>query len=71
MTGHADDPKGRELVAPEPLGSVGGPFDLIAELAAGRLDPQIGVSGSLWEPDEALTALMDRRVRGKAVLTAR
>jgi NADPH:quinone reductase len=43
---------------------------LVGELAAGRLDPQIGVTGSLWEPDEALNALMDRKVPGKAVLTA-
>jgi NADPH2:quinone reductase len=43
---------------------------LIAELAAGRLDPQIGLTGSLWEPDEALKALLDRRVAGKAVLSA-
>ncbi len=43
---------------------------LIDELAAGRLDPQIGLTGSLWEPDDALQALLDRRVPGKAVLTA-
>jgi NADPH2:quinone reductase len=43
---------------------------LVGELAAGRLDPQIGVTGSLWEPDEALQALMDRKVPGKAVLSA-
>lgn len=43
---------------------------LVGELAAGRLDPQIGVTGSLWEPDAALQALMDRKVPGKAVLTA-
>jgi len=43
---------------------------LVGELAAGRLDPQIGVTGSLWEPDDALQALIDRRVPGKAVLTA-
>jgi NADPH:quinone reductase-like Zn-dependent oxidoreductase len=43
---------------------------LVGELAAGRLDPQIGVTGSLWEPDEALNALMDRKVPGKAVLSA-
>ena len=43
---------------------------LVGELAAGRLDPQIGVTGSLWDPDEALNALIDRRVPGKAVLTA-
>ena len=42
---------------------------LVSELAAGRLDPQIGITGSLWEPDEALQALLDRRVAGKAVLT--
>jgi NADPH2:quinone reductase len=50
-----------------------GPRDLallVGELAAGRLDPQIGLRGNLWEPDEALQALLDRRVRGKAVLTA-
>lgn len=49
-----------------------GPRDLallVAELAARRLDPQIGLRGSLWEPDEALKSLLDRRVRGKAVLT--
>jgi NADPH:quinone reductase len=43
---------------------------LVEELAAGRLDPQIGVTGRLWEPDDALQALIDRRVPGKAVLTA-
>ncbi|HET8756314.1 MAG TPA: zinc-binding dehydrogenase [Solirubrobacteraceae bacterium] len=43
---------------------------LVGELAAGRLDPQIGVTGSLWEPDAALSALIDRKVPGKAVLTA-
>jgi NADPH2:quinone reductase len=42
---------------------------LVGELAAGRLDPQIGLTSSLWEPDEALTALLDRQVAGKAVLT--
>jgi NADPH:quinone reductase len=50
-----------------------GPRDLallVGELAAGRLDPQIGLTGSLWEPDEALQALLDRRVRGKAVLSS-
>jgi NADPH:quinone reductase-like Zn-dependent oxidoreductase len=43
---------------------------LLGELAAGRLDPQIGLTGSLWEPDAALKALLDREVAGKAVLTA-
>jgi NADPH:quinone reductase len=42
---------------------------LVGELAAGRLDPQIGLTGSLWEPDAALAALLDREVAGKAVLT--
>ena len=43
---------------------------LVGELAAERLDPQIGLTGSLWEPDDALRALLDRQVAGKAVLTA-
>jgi NADPH2:quinone reductase len=43
---------------------------LVTELAAGRLDPQIGLTGSLWEPDAALQALLDRQVAGKAVLSA-
>jgi NADPH:quinone reductase len=43
---------------------------LVGELAAGRLDPQIGVTGSLWEPDAALQALIDRKVPGKAVLSS-
>ena len=42
---------------------------LVGELAAGRLDPQIGLTGSLWEPDQELAALLDREVAGKAVLT--
>ena len=49
-----------------------GPRDLrllVNELAAGRLDPGIGLTGSLWDPDEPLQALLDRRVAGKAVLT--
>jgi NADPH2:quinone reductase len=50
-----------------------GPRDLallVGELAAGRLDPQIGLRASLWKPDEALQALLDRRVPGKAVLSS-
>jgi NADPH2:quinone reductase len=43
---------------------------LVDELAAGRLDPQIGRTGSLWEPDDAIQALLDRQVPGKAVLSA-
>jgi NADPH:quinone reductase len=42
---------------------------LVGELAAGRLDPQIGFTGNLWEPNAALAALLDRQVAGKAVLT--
>jgi NADPH2:quinone reductase len=42
---------------------------LVAELAAGRLDPQIALTASWREADRALTALIDRRVNGKAVLT--
>jgi NADPH2:quinone reductase len=41
---------------------------LVNELAAGRLDPQIGLTASWREPDDALAALMERRVQGKAVL---
>jgi NADPH:quinone reductase-like Zn-dependent oxidoreductase len=43
---------------------------LVGGLADGWLDPGIGATGSLWEPDELLRALLDRRVAGKAVLTA-
>jgi NADPH:quinone reductase len=43
---------------------------LVNGLAEGWLDPGIGATGSLWEPDELLRALLDRRVAGKAVLTA-
>jgi NADPH2:quinone reductase len=43
---------------------------LVSELAAGRLDAGIGLTGSLWEPDDALQALLDRQVPGKAVLSA-
>jgi acrylyl-CoA reductase (NADPH) len=42
---------------------------LLAELAAGRLDPQIDLTLDWREADAALAALMDRRVAGKAVLT--
>ena len=42
---------------------------LASELAAGRLDPQIALTASWREPGDALAALMDRRIRGKAVLT--
>ena len=41
---------------------------LVRELAAGRLDPQIAITASWREPDAALTALIERRVQGKAVL---
>ena len=38
-------------------------------IAAGRLDPQIDMSRSWTDANEAIEALLDRRVRGKAVLT--
>jgi NADPH:quinone reductase len=41
---------------------------LVAELAASRLDPQIDLVTSWRDADTALTALMERRVAGKAVL---
>ena len=42
---------------------------LAALVAAGKLDPQIAMQVS-WElAGEAVEALMDRRVNGKAVLT--
>jgi NADPH:quinone reductase-like Zn-dependent oxidoreductase len=42
---------------------------LVNELAAGRLDPQIDLVTSWEDHEAAITALMDRRVAGKAVLT--
>ena len=42
---------------------------LAAHVAAGRLDPQISLTCSWREAGEALQALIERRVRGKAVLT--
>ncbi len=42
---------------------------LVAELAAGRLDPQIDLVTSWQDVNTAIDALMDRRVAGKAVLT--
>ena len=42
---------------------------LAAEVAAGRLDTQIGLTSSWTEAGAALEALVERRVRGKAVLT--
>jgi NADPH:quinone reductase-like Zn-dependent oxidoreductase len=41
---------------------------LVSLLAAGRLDPQVGWRGTWDRADEAAAALLDRRVRGKAVL---
>jgi NADPH2:quinone reductase len=38
------------------------------EVAAGRLDPGVTAFGSWREPAEAVRALMERRVKGKAVL---
>lgn len=52
----ARDPAGRDL-------------GLLASLMAdGALDPQVDVEASWRQPGEALSALMDRRVAGKAVL---
>ncbi|MDQ3973139.1 MAG: zinc-binding dehydrogenase [Actinomycetota bacterium] len=46
-----------------------GDLGLLASLmAGGALDPQIDVEVSWQQPEEALAALMDRRVNGKAVL---
>jgi NADPH2:quinone reductase len=42
---------------------------LAEEVAAGRLDPQVTLRASWREAGSALEALLERRVRGKAVLT--
>jgi NADPH:quinone reductase len=42
---------------------------LAEEVAAGRLDPHVTLTASWREVGPALEALMERRVRGKAVLT--
>jgi NADPH:quinone reductase len=42
---------------------------LAEEVAAGRLDPQVTLTTSWREAGPALEALVERRVRGKAVLT--
>ncbi|OXM45122.1 zinc-binding dehydrogenase [Amycolatopsis alba] len=41
---------------------------LAAEIAAGRLDPGISMRAAWTSHDEAATALLDRRLHGKAVL---
>jgi NADPH2:quinone reductase len=41
---------------------------LLTLLAAGRLDPQIDLEAGWREPADAINALMDRRIAGKAVL---
>lgn len=47
-----------------------GDLTRLAELvAAGRLDPQVDIVRSWGEAGEAIEALLDRRVAGKAVLT--
>lgn len=52
----------REPTAARDLGT-------LAELVAGgSLDPQVSMEASWREPDDALEALLDRRVAGKAVL---
>ncbi len=40
-------------------------------MAAGKLDPQIGWRGEWTRAPEVIAALLDRRVRGKAVLEVR
>jgi NADPH:quinone reductase len=42
---------------------------LAEELAAGRLDPQVSLTASWRDAGPAITALLERRVPGKAVLT--
>jgi NADPH:quinone reductase len=42
---------------------------LAERVAQGRLDPQVGVTRSWREAGETLEDLVERRVRGKAVLT--
>lgn len=41
---------------------------LVALLDSGRLDPQVTLEGSWREPEPVLSALLDRKVAGKAVL---
>ena len=41
---------------------------LLALVAAGRLDPHIDLEASWREADDAIQALLDRRIAGKAVL---
>lgn len=51
-------------------GSAARDLELLARMVAeGELDPQIELETSWRDPAPALEALMDRRVRGKAVLT--
>jgi NADPH:quinone reductase len=46
-----------------------GMLDRLASLvAAGRLDPHIDLEASWRQPDDAIHALLDRRIAGKAVL---
>jgi NADPH2:quinone reductase len=41
---------------------------LLALVAAGRLDPQIDLETSWREAGQAIRALLDRRISGKAIL---
>jgi NADPH:quinone reductase-like Zn-dependent oxidoreductase len=53
----------------EHIGGAGGDLARLAALvAAGELEPQIGLEGSWRDPAPALEALLARRVAGKAVL---
>jgi NADPH2:quinone reductase len=41
---------------------------LLSLVAAGRLDPHIDLEASWREPADAIHALVDRRISGKAIL---
>jgi NADPH2:quinone reductase len=41
---------------------------LLTLVAAGRLDPNIDLEASWREPADAIHALVDRRISGKAIL---
>ena len=53
----------------ERSGSAARELEFLCDLIArGELDPQISLEGSWRDPNPAIEALLDRRVRGKAVL---
>ncbi len=58
------------LISDEPAGTKGEDLAILAQLvAAGRLRPHLGFVEDWTRTADALIALADRRVRGKAVLT--